>query len=45
MLRISAEIHAAIPIAFGIHHGPMSLLKMIDNLFNSFTCHAVPGLL
>jgi hypothetical protein len=20
-------------------------LKMIDNLFNSFTCHAVPGLL
>jgi len=25
--------------------GPAISLKMIDNLFNSFTCHAVPGLL
>ena len=24
---------------------PAATLKMIDNLFNSFTCHAVPGLL
>jgi len=24
---------------------PYQSLKMIDNLFNSFTCHAVPGLL
>jgi hypothetical protein len=25
--------------------GPAISLKMIDNLFNSFTCHAVLGLL
>jgi hypothetical protein len=24
---------------------PAATLKMIDNLLNSFTCHAVPGLL
>jgi hypothetical protein len=42
--NLSRDGTAAIPKPFGIHYSPMSFPKMIDNLFNSFTCHAVPGL-
>jgi acyl carrier protein len=42
--NLSRDGTAAIPKPFGIHYSPLSFLKMIDNLFNSFTCHAVPGL-
>jgi acyl carrier protein len=42
--NLSRDGMAGIPKPFGIHYSPLSFLKMIDNLFNSFTCHAVPGL-
>jgi hypothetical protein len=42
--NLSRDGAAAIPKPFGIYYSPLPFPKMIDNLFNSFTCHAVPGL-
>ncbi len=44
--RISVR-NRAVTVAAGHFRAsfPAATLKMIDNLFNSFTCHAVPGLL